>query len=281
MNYRGRYSSGGGFGFGPGISPTVKYLIMANVILFLLDSFLERSQGISIARLFGLVPRLFWHGMFWQPVSYMFLHGGFIHLLFNMFVLWMFGGPLESVWGSKRFTTYYFICGIGAGVLNAAIMPNSPIPTVGASGAIYGLLLAFGMMFPEQMIFLWFLFPIRAKYFVIIIGGIELFTALSQPNSPVAHFAHLGGMLFGFIYLKWHIIRGKTHGWTSNRESRRKIRIVWSRNEEMHRLQKEVDELLDKINEHGIESLTPGEIRRLKEASAKLKEYGKDLGGQA
>ena len=150
-----RWGGGYGFGFGGGVSTMVKNLIIANVAVFLLEWLFR----IRLAGTFGLVPALFWKGYLWQVVTYMFLHGGFMHLFFNMFVLWMFGSPLEAVWGPKRFLNYYFICGIGAGLLNAVITPGSPIPTVGASGAVYGLLLAFGMLFPNQLIFIYFLFP--------------------------------------------------------------------------------------------------------------------------
>ncbi len=268
----------GFIGFGPGgLPPVVKNLLLVNAAVYFLDYLFFRSTnayGISmLAQTLGLTPILFWHGHIYQVVTYMFLHGGFMHILFNMFALWMFGSPLEMTWGSKRFLKFYFICGIGAGVLNVIITPMSQIPIVGASGAIYGLLLAFGMLYPNQVIYLYMLFPIKAKYFVMIIGGIELFVGLTNSHSGVAHFAHLGGMLFGLLYIKkdrW--FRSFREGREEKRR-RKNLRVVWNRDQEMEKLQREVDELLDKINQRGIGSLSQSEITRLREASRKLKEW--------
>ncbi|MEW5818038.1 MAG: rhomboid family intramembrane serine protease, partial [Spirochaetota bacterium] len=185
--------------FYSGITPAVKYLLLANAGIFIFE-LLFRLKWLT---LFGLAPYDFWRGYFWQPVTYMFLHGGFFHLLFNMFVLWMFGTTLESTWGSRRFIKFYFICGIGAGILNAVVTPSSPVPTVGSSGAIYGLLMAFGILFPNQRIYIWGIFPVKAKHFVVGIGIIEFMSAISATHSGIAHFAHLGGMLFGLFYMKW------------------------------------------------------------------------------
>jgi len=142
----------------------------------------------------------------WQLATYLFLHGGFFHIIFNMFALWMFGSDLERMWGSKKFLYFYFFAGVGAGltdvVLNAIIQPGVQTATIGASGAIYGLLLAYGMTFPDRPIYLYLIIPIKAKWFVMIMGGIELISSFGTPGSGVDHIAHLGGMLFGFIYLR-------------------------------------------------------------------------------
>lgn len=139
----------------------------------------------------------------WQLVTYMFLHAGFGHIFFNLFALWMFGQSIENFWGTRRFTIYYFLTGIGAALLHMLI-GGGGAPTLGASGAVYGILLAFGMMFPERPIMLLFPpIPIKAKYFVAIFGVIELVSGISRTNSGVAHFAHLGGMLVGFILIKY------------------------------------------------------------------------------
>ncbi len=256
-------------GYGDVFPPAVKNLILINVGVF----FAEALLGLGWAPYLGLVPAHFWRGSFWQPVTYMFLHGGLMHLFFNMFILWMFGRTLEAYWGPKRFLTYYFVCGVGAGLINALVTSSSSIPTVGASGAIYGLLLAFGLTFPNQMIYIYFLFPIRAKYFVIIIGVIELLLAFSQPQSPIARFAHLGGMIFGYVYLKWKdwllAARRRTH----KKQQDDNLKVVWDRRKEMDKLHKEVDALLDKINRDGIESLSRKERERLKEASRRLREW--------
>lgn len=148
-------------------------------------------------------------GMFtpWQLVSYGFLHGNFNHLLFNMFAVWMFGTPLERTWGSQRFLTYYGACVVGAAVIQLLVqmVEGGLYPTIGASGGVFGLLLAYGVMWPDNKVFLiFFPVPIAAKWFVLIYGGIELALGLSRSMPGIAHFAHLGGMIFGAALLyKW------------------------------------------------------------------------------
>ena len=140
----------------------------------------------------------------WQIVTYGFLHGNFNHIFFNMFALWMFGLQIERIWGSQRFTLYYMVCIIGAAVTQLLVQQVSGefYPTIGASGAVFGLLLAYGVMFPNNRIFLIFLpVPIKAKWFVVIYGGLELFFGVTSSFSQIAHFAHLGGLLFGAALL--------------------------------------------------------------------------------
>lgn len=145
----------------------------------------------------------------WQLVSYMFLHAGFGHIFFNLFALWMFGQAIENYWGTRRFAIYYFLTGIGAAVLHMFI-GGGGAPTVGASGAVYGILLAFGMMFPDRPIMLLFPpIPMKAKYFVAIFGVIEFISGITRTDSGVAHFAHLGGMLVGFILIKMWGLRSE------------------------------------------------------------------------
>jgi membrane associated rhomboid family serine protease len=197
-----RYGSSIDFGFG-GLTPVVRNLLIANVAVFVLAIVLGFLGYGGIVQLGMLTPYLVTHDLFlWQVVTYMFLHDGFFHILFNMFALWMFGSELERTWGQSRFLFYYFLTGIGAGITCVLLSPSSIVATLGASGAIYGLLLAYGMLFPDRMIFLYFLIPIRAKYFVMIMGAIEFLSALATPGSLVSHVAHLGGMLFGFLYLR-------------------------------------------------------------------------------
>lgn len=149
----------------------------------------------------------------WQLVSYMFLHStaSIFHLFFNLFVLWMFGQSIENQWGTRRFTYYYFLTGIGAGILHLIVnLGAGPIvPTIGASGAVYGILLAFAVMYPNREIFLIFLpIPIKAKYFVIILGTIEFISGVTGLQTGIAHFAHLGGMLVGYMLIKAWGVRG-------------------------------------------------------------------------
>jgi len=187
--------------------PGVKWLIVANVAIFLIDFFGSMLADRPIFLALNLMPlAVVKHLAIWQLVTYMFLHstGGVGHILFNMLALWMFGAAVEQTWGTRRFVQYYFICGIGAGicVVVANLIFGDPYQRViGASGAIYGLLLAFGMLFPDQEILLMFLFPIKAKYLVMIFGAIAFISSF-QTSGTVSNLAHLGGMLVGFIYIR-------------------------------------------------------------------------------
>ena len=242
MNYQQQQYRPQGFSFLP---PVVKNLLILNGLMFLATMALA-TQGIDLVDLLGL--HFFTSERFnvVQIVTHMFMHGGFHHILFNMFALWMFGYMLENVWGSKRFLQYYIFTGIGAGLIQLLVtymrisslesqmdpemvrivyedgldalnqgknfvnenmatlngLVNTPM--VGASGAVFGILLAFGMMFPNTMLYLYFLFPIKAKYFVIGFGIIELiFGIVNRPGDNVARFAHLGGMIVGFFLIKY------------------------------------------------------------------------------
>lgn len=176
----------------------VRNLLIINVIVFLAELALERQGLYYYTNLFALNPIGSGRFHIWQLVTYMFMHGSWDHLLLNMFALWMFGYIIENYWGWKRFLIYYMVCGIGAGLLNL-LVPGWGI-TVGASGAVYGILLAFGMMFPNEYIYLYFLLPIKAKWFVIIYAVIELLEGIFVMDG-IAHFAHLGGMLFGLLLI--------------------------------------------------------------------------------
>jgi membrane associated rhomboid family serine protease len=192
------------FSFGYGLTPFVKNLMIIMGIVFLLQMFVSRWFDLY----FGLVPVLVWKKYFlWQLFTYIFLHGGFSHILFNLLALWMFGGELENYWGAKKFLFYFFFCGVGAGICTVIFSPYQFVPTIGASGAIYGLLLAFGWLFPNRLIYIYFLFPIPAKYFVIIYGIIELFSSASGTGGGIAHLTHLGGLLFGLFYMAYPTIR--------------------------------------------------------------------------
>ena len=215
----------------------VKTLLIINGLLFLATISLN-NLGIDLVKIFGL--HQFQSNDFrpHQIITHLFMHGSFTHLFFNMFALWMFGKILENIWGQKKFLIYYMITGIGAAAIhlifcqyqiinisnqipdlfNIAIEgkynPSIPLskkltqliitPTVGASGAVFGLLLAFGMLFPNALLYLYFAIPIKAKYFVIGYGLIELYAGISNnPADNVAHFAHLGGMIFGYFLIKY------------------------------------------------------------------------------
>jgi len=227
------------------LPPVVKNLLILNGLLFLGSLVAESQFAIDLSETLGLHYPLSEKFHPYQLVSYMFMHGNFIHLFFNMFALWMFGNVLENYWGPKRFLIYYMITGIGAGCiqilvtylrleslypqvssedLNLIISKGAEVisggknfidnsmgeinmllnsSTIGASGAVFGILLAFGMLFPNTLLYIYFAIPIKAKWFVILYGGMELFSGIANnPEDNVAHFAHLGGMLFGFILIK-------------------------------------------------------------------------------
>ena len=197
------------FSFGYGLTPAIKKLMIVMGAVFLLQMVVSDL----IVLYLGLVPYLVWKKYFiWQLGTYIFLHGGLTHILFNLLALWMFGGELESYWGSKKFLIFFFFCGIGAGVCTILFTPHyyQRIPVIGASGAIYGILLAYGWLFPNRLIYIYFLFPIPAKYMVIIYGLIEFFASLEgRAGGGVAHLTHLGGLLFGLIYMGYPYIRQK------------------------------------------------------------------------
>ena len=203
------------------LPPVVKHLLIINIILFLLDSTLK-NFGINLIRHFGLYYPLSENFLPTQYFTYLFMHGSFMHLFFNMFALWMFGYTLENAWGSKRFLFFFLFCGIGAGLIQNVVVAYevwnftqqgyNPISVarymnnavvIGASGSVYGILLAFGMMYPNLRIYVYFLFPVKAKYFVFFLGLLALFSGFGGTGGNIAHFAHLGGMLFGFILIMY------------------------------------------------------------------------------
>lgn len=285
----------GGFQFFP---PVIKTLLIANAAVFLGMIFLGNFrigefyfeqffyQG------FALWPLGYGFG-FWQLFTYMFMHANFTHILFNMLALWMFGMELEHVMGSKKFLIYYLLCGFGGGLANLLIAPmfTSVGPTVGASGAVYGVLLAFGMMFPDRPIYIYFLLPIKAKYFVVMYMAIEIFSVGSMDG--VAHFAHLGGALVGFLYLiadgyqigsSYYAPRDNENIFTKmtgfGRQKKQeeyyqnvsdaKIYDIHEFQDEQKRHQEQIDDILDKISKNGYQSLSEDEKKLLFEASKKL-----------
>ena len=199
------------------LPPGVRWLLISNIGLWLLYFIGVRSGFGEFFQHLGLVPAQVVNTFaVWQLFTYMFLHDpfGFGHILFNMLTLWMFGKDLEGVWGTRRFLKFYFLCGIGAGVcvvLANLLFGNPYTRTIGASGAIYGLLMAFGMTYPNTTVLFSFLFPIKAKYFVMIIGAIAFLSSFGA-NNGVSNVAHLGGMAFGYFYLKYELLRGGRRG---------------------------------------------------------------------
>ena len=300
--------------------PTVtKNLLLVNIIAFV-ATWLLQIRGIDLNDVCGL--HYFMAADFhpWQLVTYMFLHSGFMHILFNMFALWMFGVVIENVWGPRKFLFYYISCGIGAGLMQElaqfcsfylTISSQDPSvtfselfvigqqlsmqlngwTTIGASGAVYAILLAFGMIFPNERIFIFPLpIPIKAKWFVMFYVAIELFSALGSSGDNVAHMAHLGGMLFGFLMIRyWNnhptagYGRNKGHQFFENlkenfeRRKGAKMNVHkggaatreddWNYTERKRQNQEEIDRILDKIRRSGYDSLTKEEKQKLFESS--------------
>ncbi len=189
--------------FGGPATKTVRLLIWANIGVFVLQMIADLAGIRALVVTFALIPWRVTHELaVWQLFTYMFLHGGVFHILFNMITLYMFGNDLERYWGSQRFSKYYFITGIGAGICSWLAAPQGLAAIVGASGAIYGVLLAYGLLFPNRIVYLNFLLPIKVKWLVLIMGAVAFFSSLSGSQPGVAHVAHLGGMLVGYVMLR-------------------------------------------------------------------------------
>jgi membrane associated rhomboid family serine protease len=261
------YGQGGGFRIGPGsISPFIKWMIIINVIVFLLQWIVGRQ----FTELFSLQPRLFFDqfpNYTFQVFTYMFLHGGLLHLAFNMFFLWMFGTEIEYSWGSKSFAWFYLLCGLAGGVLSLATQALFPAGLIlGASGAIYGVFVAYWLMFPNRYLYLWFLFPVKVKW---AIPGFMLIGFLFG-GSSVAHMAHLGGALWGLIYIKMDWRWGRFGGSLRNIKYKRQEAKLNKRRRQADDIMKRVDAILDKINEVGIENISKEDRKFLEEASSEL-----------
>ena len=224
MMYRTRQAHGS-FSFGGSVTPAVKWLLIVNIAVFVLQ--LPYMAGRPLLWIFGLVPQLVWNDFhIWQLFTYQFLHFGLFHILFNMLALWMFGCDLERSWGSQFFLKYYWVAVVGGGLCVLFLEPNQAIPTIGASAGIYGVLLAYGRLYPNNVIYLYMLFPIRMKYFVLIIGAIAFFSSISPGNSGISHLGHLGGMLFGYLYLKWGYLLNPRRSWATAKREYYRFRLA-------------------------------------------------------
>ncbi len=278
------------FRFGPKITDTVKTLIIINVVIFLstyLTQFLREGRFWNlIMDYFSVVPSLVIKKLYlWQFVTYMFLHGGIWHILINMFILWMLGSEVERHMGKRDFIRLYLFTGIGAALCHLLFNWRSPIPMIGASGAVFGVLIAFAMIFPERYITLliFFFLPvtIKAKYLALGLAGIELLSTLSAAKSPIAHFAHLGGIFFGYLYMRFvhHLplpFAFSSQLWWSLRNRFLRIRLKKSRNrykpiDSDEFISREIDPILEKISKHGIKSLSRREKRILKKFRSRTK----------
>lgn len=248
------------------VTPAVKWIIILNIGIFLLTLVLG---GVNWFSIFGLVPvKVVHHYSFWQLATYLFFHGGIWHLLINMLMLFFFGCSLERKWGIKKFLRFYFITGVGAGICTILTSINSTIPVVGASGAIFGLLVAYAVLFPETTVFMFFMFPMKIKYAVYIFGIINLFGALGNKGGNIAYIAHLGGGVLGYIYVNRENIIPNIKGKIISLIKRRKEK---NRKRGDENLNKEVDRILEKVSDSGIENLTLREKRILEKKRENLK----------
>jgi len=262
-------SDPGQFSYKPALfTDAIKVLISVNFGIFLLQT-IARTEGMFFP-LFGLVPKLVWSEfMLWQPFTYLFFHGGIWHVLINMFVLWMFGSELERLWGKKHFLKFYFVTGVGAGLVTMIFGLNSMTPIVGASGAVYGVLLAYGLTYPNRTVYLYGIIPIKSLWFVIGIGVIAFMSSFDNV-SQISHLTHLSGMVIGYLMLKrpvrfndlWFTIRKRTLEYKIKHEEKKV-----SQHQEIER---GIDRILDKINREGFDSLTEEEHDRLYKGSQSL-----------
>lgn len=275
-----RQVSSTGFGsFSFRMTPWVKRIIAANLVVFILVWSGAVPFQAAVEYL-GFNVAEAWKEP-WTIVTYMFVHAGFFHVFFNMLVLFFFGPPLEHRWGQKEFVKYYAICGVG-GALFTLVFGGGTI--VGASGAVYGVMLAYALNWPDALIWIYAIFPIKAKYLVLILGAISFFSAFTPGASDgIAHFAHLGGLVVGYIYLKKGWVAEANWNRLKKRMRARRFRVIpggrdagskgssssGPEGREEEKILEAVDRLLDKIAAHGLDSLTAEERRFLDEVSRK------------
>ena len=252
----------------------IKILISINFVIYVLQSLAGKED--IFFRLFGLVPNVFISElMLWQPFTYMFFHApyyssvGISHILLNMLGLWVFGRELEQAWGKSKFLKYYFLTGIGSGLITYLFQINSDNPVIGASGAVYGILLAYGISFPNRMLYIWGLIPVRSIWLVVIMGSIAFFGLLGRADG-ISHVTHISGMFIGYILIKkkWQLadiifaMRKKTVEFQVQRKEDRALKKKY--------INRDIDIILEKIKEVGFSGLSNEEQSKLYEASKNL-----------
>ena len=256
----------------------IKILVSVNFGIYILQSVSGKED--VFFRLFGLVPSTFISDlMLWQPFTYLFFHApfyssvGISHILLNMLGLWVFGRELEEAWGKTKFLRYYFITGIGSGLITYFFQISSDNPVIGASGAVYGILLAYGISYPNRMLYIWGLIPVRSLWLVIIMGSIAFFGLLGNADG-ISHVTHISGMFIGYVLLKkkwrwrdiWFAIRKKTIEFQVQRYEESSIKKKM--------LQKDIDVILEKIQKVGFIGLSDKEKSKLYEASKTMSKDG-------
>ncbi|MCX5793199.1 MAG: rhomboid family intramembrane serine protease [Elusimicrobia bacterium] len=236
----------------------------ALAVLFFAGWLAELAFGFRLNFYLGLVPYLVTHQFWlWQPFTYIFIHAGFWHFLFNAFMLWMLGRMIEPEMGPRKFLGYFLACGAAAALVTAAWTPASLSPVIGASGAVYGLLGAFAFLYPGTTVYVYFLFPMSARTMALLLGATEFVMTMAGPGSRISNITHLGGLLAGLLWL-----------WTERRLERRGRRAATPGPDPEAAEQAEIDRLLDKVSARGQSALSRGEL-------ARLDVYARRKGGRA
>ena len=272
MRFGGQNRFGGGMGglrIGPGgLSPFIKWVLISCGVMYVLQMIFP-----GLTRALGLVPAEFFSDFpnrIYQIVTYMFLHGGFFHIFWNLFALWMFGTEIERTWGSRTFGKFYLLAGISGAILTLIFNNSQFSATIGASAAVYGVLIAYWRLFPEREVYIWFLLPVKVKWFVPIFMLIGFLPFILGRDNGVAHLAHLGGAVFGYLYLKldwrWKSLGRKVKDLRYKRQEAK----LQKRRQEAEDIMKRVDDILDKINDVGIENISKADRKFLEEASTEL-----------
>ncbi|MBN1351647.1 rhomboid family intramembrane serine protease [candidate division KSB1 bacterium] len=281
MDYYDRKYYFGGFEFA--LTKAVKYLLISNIAIYFILAISGEAVTSVVFDWFAFsLDNFFFKLRFWTVFTYMFLHGGIGHVLFNMLALWMFGCEVERVWGARGFFKYYIICGIGGAAFHLLFnIFGVDYPVIGASGAIYGVLVAYAVLFRERVItlLLFLIIPIRikAKYLILILFGMSfLYFALLGGDDNIAHFAHLGGVVFGFFYLRVPFRLFDLKKWYKSTPAKSSMSIVSRPKKHVQDAREKVDEILDKINEVGYENLTENDKRLLTEYSKLLSKEQKE-----
>ncbi len=275
---------------GPGsTTPMVRILLIANGAVFLFQMLLGIFMQINklgspawFIYYFALIPKLVVEsGFVWQLITYQFLHGGFFHILINMLILWMFGVELERAWGAISFLRFYLVCGVAAGV-SMVIFNYGQMPTVGASGAILGLLGAFATYWPERDVYVMGIIPMKVKHFVLMVGIISLLaglfeTSIFEPKLRIAHMAHLGGLLMGLFYCRFgnpqNPLLGPVSRWLGRRKTKKKRKEWEETQKNRDDLMEEADNILDRMQNKTWENVTDSDKERIQEISNELKGF--------
>ena len=270
-----RYGSMGMQFGGYHLTPWVKRLLIANVAVFIVTLMLPDLRAYLDFRPSAVLFEP------WTVVTYMFTHGGFMHIFFNLLMLFFFGPPVEEQFGGREFIKYYLLCGLGGAALSFVFAFGDAV--VGASAAVFGVMLAFAMLWPDVPIYIWGIFPVKAKYLVMGLVALDLVPSVLGSNDGVAHFAHLGGALAGFLYIKLDKKTGSPVHKVKRLFAKRKFKVVPGsanpkpeaprpRRRDEDRVLDDVDRVLDKISTHGMASLTPDERKLLDEVSRRYRQ---------